>query len=202
MSRTRHDQFAKQYLAGLLDPFGQTFTELEVTSEVRQIDLLFIPQQDASSAAVTEEFNALPRADWPSGVYFAPAGFRVVLVAVHQLPIGYDTLWLRVLGRNRVQSRAITELLDLPSGDPLRIEVLRLLTNWRIGLQQRQEVPIEDAEMAVQLSQAYLEWEQKTRKEAKLEAVPPLRQRGFSIEEIAQILGLSVEQVQSVVEAS
>jgi predicted transposase/invertase (TIGR01784 family) len=34
--------------------------------------------------------------------------------------------------------------------------------------------------------------------EGKLEAVTPLLQRGFAVEEIAQILGLTVEQVQSV----
>jgi predicted transposase/invertase (TIGR01784 family) len=60
--------------------------------------------------------------------------------------------------------------------------------------------------MAVQLSQAYWDWEQATRNEGKLEgkiegkleAVPALVERGFSVEEIAQILGLTVEQVQSV----
>jgi predicted transposase/invertase (TIGR01784 family) len=75
--------------------------------------------------------------------------------------------------------------------------------------------------MAVQLSKEYLEWERVTREqgriegklegkiegklegkiegklEGKIEAVPALVERGFSVEEIAQILGLTIEQVQS-----
>ncbi|MBC8124079.1 MAG: hypothetical protein H7Y22_19865 [Gemmatimonadaceae bacterium] len=43
MSRTRHDQFAKELLAGLLQTVGLAKTEVNVTSEVRKIDLLFLP---------------------------------------------------------------------------------------------------------------------------------------------------------------
>ncbi len=63
--------------------------------------------------------------------------------------------------------------------------------------------------MAVQLSQAYLEWEQETLErgrltgelqgkiKGKLEAVPSLLEQGFSVEKTALILGLTVEQVES-----
>jgi hypothetical protein len=43
MSRTPHDQFAKELLAGLLETVGLAQTEVNVTSEVRRIDLLFVP---------------------------------------------------------------------------------------------------------------------------------------------------------------
>jgi len=43
MSRIRHDQFAKELLAGLLETVGKPQTEVNVTSEVRRIDLLFVP---------------------------------------------------------------------------------------------------------------------------------------------------------------
>lgn len=43
MSRIRHDQFAKELLTGLLQTVGEAKTELNVTSEVRKIDLLFVP---------------------------------------------------------------------------------------------------------------------------------------------------------------
>jgi predicted transposase/invertase (TIGR01784 family) len=79
-----------------------------------------------------------------------------------------------------------------------------------VGLRVQQNQEPEGTEMAVQLSQAYLEWERVTRNEAKLEGilegrlgakletVPALLKRGLSAEEIAQILELTVEQVQSV----
>jgi len=74
---------------------------------------------------------------------------------------------------------------------------------------QKEALAAEEQEMAVQLSQAYYAWEQKTlergeqigeqrgKLEGKLEVVPALLKRGFSAEEIAQILGLTLEQIQS-----
>ena len=43
MTRFIHDQFAKQYLTELLTPYGQVETSKDITAEVRQIDVLFIP---------------------------------------------------------------------------------------------------------------------------------------------------------------
>jgi len=109
-------------------------------------------------------------------------------------------------------AKAVQEVLALPQTLPERAQVLRLIKNWQIRVQQNQEA--EEAEMAVQLSQAYLAWEQATLEQGKLagriegeqigavrgklEAVPALVERGFSAGEIAQILGLTLEQVQSV----
>ncbi len=38
-----HDQFAKDYLSELLSHLGEVETSREVTSEVRQVDVYFIP---------------------------------------------------------------------------------------------------------------------------------------------------------------
>jgi len=43
MTRQAHDQFAKQYLAELLSALGEVETSRDVTSEVRQVDLYFVP---------------------------------------------------------------------------------------------------------------------------------------------------------------
>jgi hypothetical protein len=264
MTRNKHDRFSKEFLAGLLDPFGKTEIDISVTSEAREIDLLFTPQTGCDPSGLgllgriaqtpciiepyrnppddediricimrlaiqegelrrkanrekvplakesipfvwvvaptmsqkfLERFGASGREDWPQGVYFLAEGLRTILVAVHQLPVVPETLWLRVLGRGTVQGQAVQEVLALPETSPERSQVLRLVKNWQIRVQQNQEP--EEAEMAVQLSQAYLEWERVTRNEAKLEAVPALLERGLSVEEIAKILGLTVEQVQS-----
>jgi hypothetical protein len=276
MTRTKHDRFAKELLAGLLDPFGITDIDVAVSSEVRAIDLLFTPQPATNlaslgllgriaqtpciiepyrnpptradlricvmrlaiyegmqqreanrkrttipeeslpwgwvvsptlSRSLIESFGGIPDPDWPQGVYFLPKGLRTVLVAVHHLPVVPETLWLRILGRGKVQERAIEELLALPEERIERQEILRLITNWQIRLQQSQEA--EDVEMAVQLSQAYLEWEKATLERGiergieqgelrgKIKAVPALTARGFSVDEISQILGLTVEQIQS-----
>jgi len=97
-----------------------------------------------------------------------------------------------------------------------------LIKNWQIGLrpasygvQQNQEP--EEAEMAVQLSQAYLEWEQKTKEEGKLEGraegeqIGALRGKleaarnflrlGVAPEIVAQASGISLEEVQQLQQA-
>ncbi|MDB9519632.1 hypothetical protein PN466_22055 [Roseofilum reptotaenium CS-1145] len=48
MTRFIHDQFAKQYLTELLSPLGTVETNKEIASQVRYIDLLFIPASDAN----------------------------------------------------------------------------------------------------------------------------------------------------------
>lgn len=74
MTRQMHDQFAKQYLEELLAPLGTVETSREVSSEVRQVDVGFIPAaspttnpqvlgllgQIASSACVLEPFRNAP----------------------------------------------------------------------------------------------------------------------------------------------
>ncbi|MBC6472158.1 MAG: hypothetical protein GDA48_04510 [Hormoscilla sp. GM102CHS1] len=51
MTRLVHDQFAKQYLSELLNLLGEVEISKEITSEVRQIDVFFIPAADAASKA-------------------------------------------------------------------------------------------------------------------------------------------------------
>jgi len=49
MTRTNHDQFAKQYLAELLAPLGSVEPGREVTGSVQQADIWFIPGEVASA---------------------------------------------------------------------------------------------------------------------------------------------------------
>jgi hypothetical protein len=43
MTQFPHDQFAKEYLKELLSPLGQVETGFEIVSEVRSVDVFFIP---------------------------------------------------------------------------------------------------------------------------------------------------------------
>ena len=47
MTRTNHNQFAKQFLSELLTPLGLARPGYEIASEVRQADLWFIPNEVA-----------------------------------------------------------------------------------------------------------------------------------------------------------
>jgi hypothetical protein len=99
---------------------------------------------------------------WLSGVYFLGEVFRSAIIALDQLPVTDETLWLRLLGRGPTQQQAITEVLNLPPDAPLRMRVLQLLANWKISLEVTQALEQEDQTLMATLSQAYLEWEQQT----------------------------------------
>ena len=276
ISRTRHDQFAKELLAGLLETVGTAQAEVEVTSEVRRIDLLFVPLPDKAadrdalgllgriaatrcliepyrnppaneeiracllrlfiqygerqrqarrqnatlkeadyellwvvgptiSRTVLAGLGARPNPQWPAGVYFAAQTLRTVLVAVHQLEAGRDTLWLRVLGRGTVQQQAITELLALPQEDPLRELALKLLNQWKIRTEQQNELSQDEQELLMNLSPAYLEWEQKTLQQGRQEGRQEAQQeaeRRILLRQLTRKFGpldtQVVEQIQSI----
>ncbi|WP_228042688.1 MULTISPECIES: flagellar assembly protein H [unclassified Tychonema] len=72
---------------------------------------------------------------WGKGVYFLTEVWRVGLIAIHQLPRVPETMWLRMLGRGRVQQQAIAELSALPVDNPLRTNALQLLYVLQANLQ-------------------------------------------------------------------
>lgn len=47
MTRTPHDQFAKQHLEALLKPLGTVHSSLKIVSETREADVWFVPNPDA-----------------------------------------------------------------------------------------------------------------------------------------------------------
>jgi len=94
------------------------------------------------------------------GIYLDRAD-RTALIAINQLPCTEETLWVRLLGKGGTQQGAIAEVLSFPLEDPRRLSVLQLLVTWKVSLEVNGLVEQEDETM-VQLSQAYLEWEQRT----------------------------------------
>jgi Domain of unknown function (DUF4351) len=256
MTRTKHDQFAKELLSGLLETVGIPSKEVKVTSEVRGIDLLFIPVSEKAadreklgllgriaataciiepyrnapgnddiliclmrlviqrgerqrkanrdkqklkeddyemlwvvgptiSKAVLAAFGAVPSEEWGLGMYFLGTGFRTVLVAVHQLTPTRDTLWLRILGKGKIQKQAIDEVLALPKEDPLRNLALELIASWTIRTEKLEDLSPEDRELIMNVSSAYAEWKQQTLQEGELRG--ELRgQRGILLKQLAR----------------
>jgi Domain of unknown function (DUF4351) len=115
----------------------------------------------SASVAFLERLNLIAAADWPLGVYFDRAN-HTALIAINQLPVSPDTLWIRLLGKGKAQQQAIAEVLSFTRDDPRRGIVLQLLVTWRISLLVNSAIEQEEQEIMVQLSQAYLEWEQRT----------------------------------------
>jgi hypothetical protein len=102
-----------------------------------QFPFLWILTPTASEALLNSfGFGISPESEaWGRGVYFLSEVWRVGLIAIHQLPNIPETMWLRMLGRGRVQQEAITELTGLPVDNPLRANALELLYNLQANLQ-------------------------------------------------------------------
>ncbi|MFB8798845.1 MAG: flagellar assembly protein H [Microcoleus sp.] len=105
--------------------------------EERQLPRLWILTPTASEALLNSFGFRTPEESqgWGRGVYFLSEVWRVGLIAIHQLPRTPETMWLRMLGRGRVQQGAIAELTALPLDDSLRANALQLLYNLQANLQ-------------------------------------------------------------------
>ena len=116
-------------------------------------------------ATETEEFG--------KGIYFCSPIWNTGIVVVHQLPVTVSTLWLRILGRDKVQEKAIKELKSLSSTHPYRDDVLELIYNLLSIIEaNRQKGEIlgkEDQQFLMKLSPIYLEQLEAKKLEGLLE---------------------------------
>lgn len=109
------------------------------------------------SEQIIEGFGAKDANNWGKGIYFLHPELKTAIVVIHQLERTPDTLWLRVLGKGKVQSSAIAELRSLPEDNPFRLNTLELVYNLFAILEARQDLDSEDRELIMELSPIYLE---------------------------------------------
>ncbi|HBY78154.1 MAG TPA: hypothetical protein DEG47_14385, partial [Cyanobacteria bacterium UBA11148] len=119
----------------------------------------------ATSASITllDSFSAkLEPKNWSQGVYFLPEALKTAIIAINQLPVTQETLWLRILGKGTTQQQAISELLALPKEHPLRSNTLELIYSWRITLENKENLDEDERELIMNLSEAYIQWREET----------------------------------------
>ncbi|MEM8780357.1 MAG: DUF4351 domain-containing protein [Cyanobacteria bacterium P01_G01_bin.49] len=277
MTRFIYDEFSKDLLETLLLPYGSVEAAKKVSSEVREIDVWFVPRepelpselgllgQMASSASLFEPYRnpvtkgeicdcmlklfslrgqlqreanrkkerlnesgwpklwiltptasatiregivGVEKSNWSKGIYFVPETFRTALVVIHQLPAIPETLWLRLLGRGRVQKQAIDELEALSTANPIRSTILALLYNLQQNLELSTEQDEESQELIMRLKPLYQQDRQQAIEEGRKqgEANLVIRQLSRKIDEISpdvesQIRELSIEQIENLGEA-
>lgn len=157
------------------------------------------------SARLLESVGAkLDLEQWGEGVYELPSGLKTGIVVIHQLPQTPETLWFRLLGKDGVQKRAIEEVAKLPQGHPYRQNTLELLVNLKVTLEARTNIQPEDRELIMQLSPLYLEQlqaakqegEQQGKRQKQQEIALKMLREDISVETIARITELSLEQIQ------
>lgn len=263
MTRFIHDQFAKQYLTELLISYGQIEMSKDITSEVRQIDVLFTPASPfpdgieslgllgrmaknssytifepfrnavskseirscmgklfdihadlerqtkrnntrineeelpylwiftpTASADILESFNfTLDEENWGKGIYFLGKALKTVLIVIHQLPTTPETLFLRVLGRGKVQRQAVEELEALSENSPFLTNIIQLVHDLIAVLSARQEkehdIDQDDQELIMKLSEMYQQQLAEIKKQEREEGI--LRERRAMIESIIQV---------------
>ncbi|MEI3650610.1 MAG: hypothetical protein V6D39_11590, partial [Dolichospermum lemmermannii FEM_B0920] len=82
------------------------------------------------------------------------------------LSVTEDTLWLRVLGKGRTQTAAISEVVELSKDNDKWKYLVRIFASWRKNLELNSNVNDEEVrELIMSLSPAYLkqceEWKQE-----------------------------------------
>jgi hypothetical protein len=157
-----------------------------------------------TSNPLLQEASGLIKANWMPGIYFLADIFKTAIVAIDQLPETEETLWLRILGRDSTQERAIREVLALPSTHPRRNSILRLLANWKVRIEVNQAENLSGQETLMAFSEAFLEWEQTTQQRAEQSLILRLLTRKVGeISEAArsQIQALSIADLEALGEA-
>ena len=121
-----------------------------------QLPTLWILTSTASPKLL-KNFKAEPLSDWPEGVYFLGESLRTAIIALNQLPVTPDTLWLRILGKGKTQQQAIDELLTFTPEHPQRQRTLELLLTWGITIENTDDFTQSEQEIMIKLRALYQE---------------------------------------------
>lgn len=114
-----------------------------------------------TSRPLLEEAEVKVKSDWMPGVYFLANILKTAIVAIDQLPETEETLWIRILGRDTTQERAIREVLALPATHPRRNDILRLLASWKVRIDLGEIENFSGQEAIMALSESFLAWERQ-----------------------------------------
>ncbi|MFH7029916.1 MAG: hypothetical protein ACHBN1_32275 [Heteroscytonema crispum UTEX LB 1556] len=189
-------------IRGCIHKLFDVFADLERqikrnNTRVSEIELprLWILSPTAS-VSVLDGFRArLDEDNWGTGVYFLGDSLKTAIVAIHQLPPTEETLWLRILGKGRVQQQAIAELEALPENNPLRSKAIDLLVSLKTTLEVGQNIDREDRDLIMRLSPIY---EQRLA-EARQEGIQT--ERRITIENLLRVrFGALDEELVAIVE--
>jgi Domain of unknown function (DUF4351) len=128
-------------------------------SEPNNADLpmLWILAPTLSKPILAEYAATLMTEFSPTGVYLFSPGCKTGIIVIHQLPKTPETVWFRLLGKERVQANAIAEVAALPQDHPCRQDTLSWLGNLKVILEAREVREPEEEDLMMQLSPLFLE---------------------------------------------
>ena len=138
-------------------------TNGKIVNDARSAELLQLwILAPSASDRLLDSFGFTRQKKWQRGVYFLPEAQKTALIAINRLSETPETLWLRILGKGKLQERAILELIALKRENPLRIHALEQVAIWRVNLQMQANPTTEQQELMMALSPAYLQWQEET----------------------------------------
>jgi hypothetical protein len=161
------------------------------------------------SERMQRTFQMESKPEWEAGIYFLPKNDVTAIVAIHQLPVTIDTLWIRLLGKGAVQANAVKELLALPKDYAYRLETLRHLAILQVNLEMRHNKTKDLQEAIMNLMPAYEKWEaekiavgeKRGETNRNLEIARRMLSKNMPIAEIIELTDLTVEQIQELQES-
>src|SRR5262249_35128456 len=103
------------------------------------------------------------------GLYQLSAMWQAALIVVNRLPPDASTMWLRLLGRDRVQAQAVSELLSSKKPDTLCDATVALLIAWQQSLPPALQQSEDEQEMTMNFERVYEHWERKVKAEGRRE---------------------------------
>jgi hypothetical protein len=134
-----------------------------------QLPTLWILTSTASPKLL-KNFKADPLPNWPEGIYFLGESLRTAIIALNQLSVTPDTLWLRILGKGKTQQQAIDELLTFTPDHPQRQRTLELLLTWGITIENTADFTQSEQEIMIKLRALYQENIQAAEEKGRQEA--------------------------------
>ncbi|MEM9538096.1 MAG: hypothetical protein AAGA60_01145 [Cyanobacteria bacterium P01_E01_bin.42] len=149
----------------------------------------------SASDRLLDSFGFARKDKWEQGIYFLPEAQKTALIAINRLSETPETLWLRILGKGKLQERAILELIALKRENPLRIHALEQVAIWRVNLQMQANPTTEQQELMMALPPAYLQWREEAVRQGQrmmLESVVAVR-FGSVDEELAKTIDRLLE---------
>ncbi|HBY76114.1 MAG TPA: flagellar assembly protein H, partial [Cyanobacteria bacterium UBA11148] len=105
---------------------------------------LWILTPTASTTLLNGFGATLDQENWCRGIYWLGEYLRTAIVVIHQLPKIPETVWLRILGKGRVQSEEIASLSTMPVDDPFRLLTLELVYQLQSNLAKNQPKDLEE----------------------------------------------------------
>ena len=152
MTRFPHDEFDLH--ANLI---RETKRTKQPEPDNADLPMLWILAPTLSKTILAEYTATLATELSPTGVYLLSPGCKTGIIVIHQLPKIPETLWFRLLGKDKVQSNAIAEVAALDSSHPCRQDALSCLGNLRVILEAREVREPADEQLIMQLSPLFLE---------------------------------------------